>query len=74
MSRHKKPKELSEREVSRILVDARRLLESVNQASVRTDSEHYRALSEMNAAVYRAAKIITGRDRPWPVSDSAGPC
>ncbi|MBN9243919.1 MAG: hypothetical protein J0I98_14100 [Mesorhizobium sp.] len=74
MARHTKPKKLSEADVEKILADAKRLMTTINLACVRTDTDQFRAMRDINEAVFEGAKIIAGSDRPWPIYSSTGPC
>lgn len=74
MNRRKRPRKLSEADVKRFLDEARRFLRTNNEMSVRVDSEQYRAIADLNHAVFETAKIVAGTDRPWPVSSTVGPC
>ncbi len=74
MARRSKPKSLSETDVAQLLADCRRLIDTINRVSVRTDSAHYRAIDDLRDALFNAARTISGSDRPWPVYSSLGPC
>ncbi len=74
MARRQKPKMLSQTEVGQILAAAECLMNTINRASVRTDTDQYRAMRDINDAVWEGAKIIAGSDRPWPIYSSVGPC
>jgi len=64
-SRRKKPSTLSGTEQEDFLAAATRLHEACCRPLLRTDSDHYRALRDLNQSICHSIRVITGHDPEW---------
>lgn len=72
-SRRKKPTSLSPAEVERFLAAATELHRACTDPLIAPSSQHYAALSELNAAVVKAFREVTGQEAPWISRGSYSP-
>ena len=72
-TRRKKPKQLSEREVAELVVEAERFLGAICRPLIHPSCEHYRALSRLNEAVHQTVREISGKEPPWMTRGSLRP-
>ena len=72
-TRRKKPKQLSEREIAELLVEAERFHDAICRPMIDPYCDHYRALLKLNEALHSTVRVITGREPPWITRGSLDP-
>lgn len=64
-NRRKRLKTLTATEIERLLAAGEELHRACVTPRVDVTSEHYRAIVDLNRAIYTAIEIVTGREPPW---------
>ena len=65
VSRHRKPRHLSELEIARFLEAAAALRMACCEPRIAASCEHAHALADLNQEIRKAIVVITGKEAEW---------